>query len=46
MRRLTCQQSSAPVDQDGVPDDVHEHVRTNWTGFYFDPFIKHFAMQA
>ena len=34
------------VDQDGVPDDVHEHVRTNWTGFYFDPFIKHFATQA
>jgi len=34
------------VDQDGVPDDLHEHVRTNWTGFYFDPLIKHFAMQA
>lgn len=34
------------VDQDGVPNDVHEHVRTNWTAFYFDPFIKHFATQA
>jgi len=31
------------VDQDGVPDDVHEHVRTNWHGFYFEPFVKHFA---
>ena len=31
------------VDQDGVPDDVHEHVRTNWRGFYFEPFVKHFA---
>ena len=31
------------VRQDGVPADVHEHVRTNWQGFYFEPFIKHFA---
>ena len=28
------------MDQDGVPDDVYEHVRTNWKGFYFDPFAK------
>ena len=34
------------VDQDGVPDDVHEHVRTNWSAFYFQPLIKHFATQA
>jgi activator of HSP90 ATPase len=34
------------VDQDGVPDDVHEHVRTNWRAFYFEPFIKHFAGQS
>lgn len=34
------------VDQDGAPDDVHEHVRTNWTGFYFKPFTEHFATQA
>jgi activator of HSP90 ATPase len=31
------------VDQDGVPDEVDEHVRTNWRAFYFEPFIKHFA---
>jgi activator of HSP90 ATPase len=31
------------VYQDGVPADVQEHVRTNWRGFYFEPFIKHFA---
>ena len=31
------------VHQEGVPANVHEHVRTNWQGFYFDPFIKHFS---
>ena len=31
------------VDQDGVPEAVHEHVRTNWGGFYFEPMTKHFA---
>ena len=34
------------VDQDGVPENVHEHVRTNWPAFYFEPFIKHFAGQG
>ena len=29
--------------QDGVPENVHEHVRTNWTAFYFEPLIKHFS---
>ena len=28
------------MDQDGVPADFHEHVKTNWKGFYFDPFAK------
>jgi activator of HSP90 ATPase len=28
------------MDQDGVPDEFHEHVKTNWKGFYFDPFSK------
>lgn len=31
------------VDQDAVPEDVHELVATNWGGFYFEPFAKHFA---
>ena len=31
------------VHQEGVPADMHEHVRTNWRGFYFEPFVKHFA---
>ena len=25
------------VDQEGVPDESHEHVYVNRTGFYFDP---------
>ena len=37
------QSTKLVVDQDGVPADVHEHVRTNWRGFYFEPFAKHFA---
>ncbi len=28
------------MDQDGVPAEFVEHVRTNWKGFYFDPFAK------
>ena len=28
------------MDQDGVPDEFHEHVKTNWKGFYFEPFSK------
>ena len=31
------------VDQDAVPEAVHEHVRTNWGGCYFEPMTKHFA---
>jgi activator of HSP90 ATPase len=31
------------VDQDAVPEAFHEHVSTNWGGFYFEPFAKHFA---
>jgi activator of HSP90 ATPase len=31
------------LDQGGVPQAVHEHVRTNWDGFYFDAFKKHFG---
>jgi activator of HSP90 ATPase len=34
------------LDQDGVPASVHEHVKTNWEGFYFAPFRKHFATQS
>jgi len=30
------------LDQDGVPAAFHEHVKTNWEGFYFAPFRKHF----
>jgi len=30
------------LDQDGVPAAFHEHVKTNWDGFYFAPFRKHF----
>jgi hypothetical protein len=33
------------MDQDGVPAQFQEHVRTNWDGFYFAPFRKHFANQ-
>jgi activator of HSP90 ATPase len=28
------------LDQDGVPPEFHEHVKTNWNGFYFTPFAK------
>jgi activator of HSP90 ATPase len=28
------------MDQDGVPPEFHERVKTNWKGFYFDPFAK------
>ncbi|MGA7121623.1 MAG: SRPBCC domain-containing protein [Polyangiaceae bacterium] len=28
------------MDQDGVPAEFVEHVRTNWKGFYFDPLAK------
>jgi activator of HSP90 ATPase len=31
------------LDQDGVPEAFHEHVKTNWEGFYFAPFMKHFG---
>jgi activator of HSP90 ATPase len=31
------------LDQDGVPEAFHEHVKTNWDGFYFAPFKKHFG---
>lgn len=31
------------LDQDGVPAEFHEHVKTNWEGFYFAPFKKHFG---
>ncbi len=31
------------VDQEAVPEAFHEHVRTNWGGFYFEPIIKHFS---
>ena len=31
------------LDQDGVPEAVYEHVKTNWEGFYFAPFKKHFG---
>ena len=31
------------VDQDAVPEAFHEHVRTNWGGFYFEPITKHFS---
>ncbi len=30
------------LEQVGVPEVVHEHVRTNWDGFYFDPMAAHF----
>jgi activator of HSP90 ATPase len=30
------------LDQEGVPAAFHEHVRTNWDGFYFAPLRKHF----
>ena len=30
------------LDQDGIPAVFHEHVKTNWDGFYFAPFRKHF----
>jgi activator of HSP90 ATPase len=30
------------LDQNGVPAEFQEHVRTNWDGFYFAPFRKHF----
>jgi activator of HSP90 ATPase len=28
------------LDQKAVPAEVHEHVRTNWGGFYFEPMSK------
>jgi activator of HSP90 ATPase len=28
------------LDQDAVPAQFHEHVRTNWGGFYFEPMAK------
>jgi activator of HSP90 ATPase len=31
------------LDQDGVPEAVHEHTKTNWEGFYFAPFRKYFS---
>ena len=31
------------LDQNGVPEAFHEHVKTNWDGFYFAPFKKHFG---
>jgi activator of HSP90 ATPase len=31
------------LDQDGVPEEFHEHVKTNWDAFYFAPFRKHFG---
>ena len=31
------------VDQIGHPEELHEHISTNWEGFYFRPFEKHFA---
>ena len=35
------------VDQLGHPEEFHEHISTNWEGFYFRPFEKHFsAVQA
>ncbi|WP_030443477.1 SRPBCC domain-containing protein [Actinoplanes subtropicus] len=30
------------IDQDGVPEDWHEHVYTNWPTFYLDPLATHF----
>lgn len=34
------------VDQDNVPQAVHEHVRTNWTGFYFEPIAAYHVTAA
>jgi activator of HSP90 ATPase len=31
------------LDQNGVREAFHEHVKTNWDGFYFAPFKKHFG---
>ena len=28
------------MDQIGVPQDFHEHVKTNWSEFYFRPFSQ------
>ncbi|MGZ6519411.1 MAG: SRPBCC domain-containing protein [Bacteroidia bacterium] len=33
------------VDQHLHPVAAHEQVLANWQPFYFDPFIKHFAVQ-
>ncbi|MEP6648123.1 MAG: SRPBCC domain-containing protein [Saprospiraceae bacterium] len=31
------------VDQAGHPEEFHEHISTNWEGFYFRPFEKYFG---
>jgi len=34
------------VDQVGHPEEFHEHIESNWEGFYFRPFAKHFTALA
>ena len=31
------------VHQNGVPEEMREHIASNWPALYFQPIIKHFA---
>ena len=31
------------LDHEGYPETFHEHISTNWSPFYFEPFARHFA---
>jgi activator of HSP90 ATPase len=34
------------LDQDGEPDDWHDHIQANWPTFYFNPLSRHFSAQG